>query len=247
MTKSNWYQFRVFNPNRKVHYYATYLLDQGGFGQVWSGVSATGLQVAIKIIKPSSNFLRDWQSWINEQSICLACLEHPHIITTFDQFCSSEGDLVLVMEKAAGSLDDLVSAEELATTFIGHKTSIPPELLVAGYSTHQSDIYQLGLVLLTLLTGSYPIPATATVEQIRQMILAGEPRQAAEGLINKHGKLAEIISIMLRRHETFRYGTVMDVWQELYDEFTRRNHIREIAESWGKQPPPKLPPWLRRK
>jgi len=307
MTKSKWYQFYIFNPVRKVGYYATYLLDEGGFGQVWSGVSTLGLRVAIKIIKRSDNFLRDWQSWINEQRILLLCLEHPHIVTTFDQFCSPEGHLVLVMEKAAGSLDHLISAdkpldplsvcivgtqicsalhhihnlgvvhrdvtlknilwfpdgtfklsdfgiskpgisaEELALTFIGHRTFIPPELLVAGYSTHQSDIYQLGLVLLTLLTGSYPIPANATVEQTRQMILEGAPRQTAERLISKHGKLAEIISVMLRRRHRFRYKTVMAVWRELYDEFRRRNRIREIVEFWKKQPPSKVLPWLRHK
>jgi serine/threonine protein kinase len=52
----------------------------------------------------------------------------------------------------------VVEADELARTLVGHKTFIPPELLASGYSSYQSDIYQLGLVLLALLTGDYPIP-----------------------------------------------------------------------------------------
>ena len=42
-----------------------------------------------------------------------------------------------------------VSGEDFARTFIGYRNAIPPELLTAGYSTTQSDIYQLGIVLLT--------------------------------------------------------------------------------------------------
>lgn len=304
MMPSNWYLFKIYNPIRKVNYYATSPIDEGGFGKVWSGVSSMGLPVAIKIIKPGSSFLKDWSSWVNEQNICLACLSHAHIITTFDQFCSPQNELVIIMEKAECSLERFVSTdkpfdplsiciigtqicsalhhihslgvvhrdvtlknilwfppntfklsdfgiskkgvtpEELAKTFIGHRTFIPPELLIAGYSTHQSDIYQLGLVLLTLLTGSYPIPIDATPEQTRQSIVEGIPRQIAEALISMHGKLAEIMSIMLRRRDIFRYKTAMDVWHELYNEFDRRKRLKDVAEFFEKQPKAILPPWL---
>lgn len=153
---------------------------------------------------------------------------HPNVFKLSDFGISKEG----------------ISPEELAKTFIGHRTYIPPELLVARYSTHQSDIYQLGLVLLTLLTGSHPVPDDADVKQTKDIILSGEPREIAEGLVSKYGKLAEIISIMLRRRDKFRYKTAMDVWNELYKEFESMNRTREIMEHILKTPPQKLPPWL---
>lgn len=307
MTQSGWYELYVVNPIRKVRYYAISMIDEGGFGKVWSGISGTGLSVAIKIIKPSSNFLRDYTSWYTEQDICLKCLNHAHIITTYDQFCSKDGKLIIVMEKAGGSLKEIVkdrnyfnpmavcaigtkilsaldyihslgiihrdvtlknilwfpdgnfkltdfgiskkgvSIEEFAKTFIGHKTYIPPELLLAGYTSYQSDIYQLGLVLLTLLTGDYPIPMDATVEDTRKMILEGTPRKIAESLISKYGRLAEILSIMLRRRDKYRYKTALDVWNDLYKEFNRQKKLKEIAEWLKKQPNPDLPPWISSK
>ena len=304
MTQPRWYNFYVLNPTRRVRYYAIYAIDEGGFGKVWSGILETGIPVAIKIIKPSSDFLRDFTSWFTEQDICLKCLTHHHIVTTFDQFISKDGHLVLVMEKASGSLEDLlnngnpfepmwvciigtqilsalhhihsigvihrdvtlknilwfpggifkladfgiskkvVSVDELARTFIGHKNFISPELLSAGYSSYQSDIYQLGLVLLTLLIGKDPIPMNATVEETRRMIIEGIPRQVAESLINKHGRLAEILSVMLRRRDAWRYKTAIDVWSDLYNEFDQRKRLEEIVERLRRQPHPKLSPRL---
>lgn len=307
MANSSWYQFYVHNPIRNLDYYAINPIDEGGFGKVWNGVTADGLPVAIKIIKPSSDFLKDWDFWINEQNIFLRCLLHPHIICTFDQFVSTNNELVIIMEKAECSLKRFVSSErpldplsicsigtqichalhhihsigvvhrdvtlknilwfppntfklsdfgiskqgvspeELARTFIGHRTFIPPELLLAGYSTHQSDIYQLGLVLLTLLVGAYPISLDATLEQTKQLILDGVPRTIAEGLVGQHGKLAEIIAKMLRRRDRFRFVNIMEVWQELYSEFKNRNRLKEIADFLKNQSQTNLPPWLKQK
>ena len=304
MTQSKGYKFYIPNPSRQIHYYAIYAIDEGGFGQVWSGISGTGVSIAIKITKPTLDPLRDLKSWFTEQYIHLKCLNHPHIVRTFDQFISPEGALVIVMEKAEGSLENLVcngklfdpmevcaigtqilsaldyihklgvihrdvtlknilffpngvfkladfgiskqdiAKNELARTFIGQKTFIPPELWSLGYSSQQCDIYQMGLVLLTLLTGRYPIPANATVEETRRMILEGIPRQIAESLINNHGRLAEILSIMLRRRDAWRYKTAMDAWNDLYKEFEQRKKLKEIAESLWKQLPPQLLPRL---
>lgn len=56
MIETKGYKFSIFNPLRKVHYYAICPLDEGGFGKVWLGVTENNLPAAIKIIKPSSNF-----------------------------------------------------------------------------------------------------------------------------------------------------------------------------------------------
>lgn len=298
------YIFSLFNPVRQVKYFATVSLDEGGFGQVWHGLTAQGLQVAIKVIKQSSDFNRDFSSWLTDQQVHLMCLNHPYVVTTFDQFISTDGKLVIVMERGGGSLDALlkqgikwsdksicaiatqilsalhyihgfgvvhrdvtlkniiwfnggvfklcdfgiskqnVQPGEYARTFIAHKSYIPPELLTAGYTTHQSDIYQLGLVLLTLITEQHPIPEAATLEITRKMILDGLPRQITEALIPTHGRTAEIISIMLRRRDAYRYQTVADAWTDFEAEFRKQESIEHIIKSL---PTPKglsLPPWL---
>lgn len=96
MAEPKWYKFSFFNRFRSITYYAVSPIDEGGFGRVWSGISSIGVPVAIKIIKKTKNFLKDWDLWINEQNICLMCLKHEHIIQTFDQFCSPKGDLIRV-------------------------------------------------------------------------------------------------------------------------------------------------------
>lgn len=277
----------IFNPIRNKSYFAIYPLDEGGYGKVWHGVMDNNFPVAIKVFKPSSDVHRDQERWLNEQHLYLKYLQHPNIITTFDQFCSTSGELIIVMERAEGSLEDyirnrksndpltvcsigcnilnaldhihkshvvhrdvslknilwfkdgkvkladfgiskeFVSSDEFARTFIGHPAFIPPELLMKKYSNYQSDIYQLGVVLLTLLIGYYPISLTALPAAANQMILDGLPRQIAESLIVQHGQLANIISKMLRRHNEYRYKTVMDVWQELYTEYNRIQEVRK--------------------
>ncbi|MDJ0732761.1 MAG: serine/threonine-protein kinase [Nostocaceae cyanobacterium] len=277
MNSSLCYTFLLTNPARQITYYALNKLGEGGFGSVWNGVTDARVPIAIKIIKPSSDPARDFLNWLNEQNILLQCLDHPHIVDCYDQFVCDDGSLVIIMEKAEGSLDNFLKLngpcdptlicsigiqlclalkhihdlqlihrdltlrnilwfsdgrfkiadfgiskqtappEELARTFIGFKNAIPPELLNFGYSTYQSDIYQLGLVLLTLLTGSDPIPLNASREKTYQMINDGVPRQIAESLISNFGcgRLAKIISIMLRRRDCWRYKDVSEVQIDL--------------------------------
>jgi hypothetical protein len=56
------FQFYLFNVIRQVKYYAVTSFDKGGFGQVWMGVTAQGLPIAIKIFKPTSDFQRAFSS-----------------------------------------------------------------------------------------------------------------------------------------------------------------------------------------
>jgi serine/threonine protein kinase len=298
------YAFWLFNPERQVKYFAISLIDEGGFGQVWYGVTAEGLPIAIKIIKPTADYIQDFSTWFTDQQVHLMCLNHTYIVTTFDQFVSTDGKLVLVMEHGGGSLESMLNQQvkftnksicaiatqilaalhyihnlnvvhrdvtlkniiwfnggifklcdfgiskpnvqpgEYARTFIGHKSYIAPELLYAGHTTHQSDIYQLGLVLLTLKTGKHPIPLNATTEQTRQMILDGIPRRIADSLIATHGRIAEIISIMLRRHDVYRFSNAMEAWKEFEKEFKNQENIEQIINSLTKPMGINLPPWL---
>jgi eukaryotic-like serine/threonine-protein kinase len=111
-----------------------------------------------------------------------------------------------------------VTHEEMARTFIGYSSYIPPELLRRGYSRQQADLYQLGVVLLTLMLGVSPIDESLPQQQIYDQILAGVPRQRAEALIAAagiNGELAKVVAIMLRRHDEYRYASAVEVHNEL--------------------------------
>lgn len=102
------YAFAFHNPARAVWYFCTDRLGGGGFGEVWRGFMSTGLSVAVKIWRPSSDPQRDLAGWQNEQALYLKCLAHPHIISSYDQFVTDQGLLLIVMELAEGSLESLV-------------------------------------------------------------------------------------------------------------------------------------------
>ena len=111
-----------------------------------------------------------------------------------------------------------VTHEEMAQTFIGYSSYIPPELLRRGYSKQQADLYQLGIVILTLMLGTSPIDERLPPPQIYEQILAGVPRQRAEALFaagGADGELAKAVAILLRRHDEYRYASASEVYHEL--------------------------------
>jgi len=118
-----------------------------------------------------------------------------------------------------GIAKNTVTSEELAKTLIGHHSYLPPELLRHGFSRQQSDFYQLGIVLLTLMTGKSPIAEWLSPQQAFQQILQGVPRQIADSLIRfgkEYGELAKVVSVMLRRREIYRYKSAGEIYKELY-------------------------------
>ncbi|ELR18010.1 serinethreonine protein kinase, putative [Acanthamoeba castellanii str. Neff] len=89
-----------------------------------------------------------------------------------------------------------------AYTNIGRPYDVAPELIVAGYTTHQSDIYQVGLVLYYLYRGT---PALGPEDgPSSQAIATGLARHRAESLAR-----------MLRRRADWRFRDSMEVWTEL--------------------------------
>jgi serine/threonine-protein kinase len=117
-----------------------------------------------------------------------------------------------------GIAKNTVTSEELAKTLIGHHSYLPPELLRHGYSRQQSDFYQLGIVLLTLMTNKSPIDEWLSPQQAFQQIMNGVPRQIADSLIpygGEYGELAKVVSVMLRRREMYRYKSAMEIYRAL--------------------------------
>jgi serine/threonine-protein kinase len=93
-----------------------------------------------------------------------------------------------------------------------HHAIMAPEILASGYTSRQSDIYQVGLLLYSMLTGSSAIDTTAPYEELLRQVRVGEPRRKAEALGTP---LGNIIAQMVRRREAYRYGSAREVWADL--------------------------------
>ena len=90
---------------------------------------------------------------------------------------------------------------------------LTPELVTAGYTTTQSDLYQFGLLMFQMHTGHPALdqPDQAQPDLTRQ-IAEGTPRQKAESLGTPLGK---VIAKLLRRRDTYRYQSARQVWDDL--------------------------------
>lgn len=89
---------------------------------------------------------------------------------------------------------------------------LTPELVTAGYTTTQSDLYQLGLLLYHMHTGFEAIDVTAPYPEITRQISEGTPRQKAEALGTP---LSQVIAKLLRRRDAYRYQSAREVWEDL--------------------------------
>jgi serine/threonine protein kinase len=83
----------------------------------------------------------------------------------------------------------------------------PPETLNPAFGPldYRSDVYQAGLLFLSVLLGE---EQTFTVEEI----LAGRPRELAEALPSP---AAEVVARMLRRHVEHRPPTALNAWRDI--------------------------------
>ncbi|CAH8459029.1 unnamed protein product [Dicrocoelium dendriticum] len=98
-------------------------------------------------------------------------------------------------------------AEALASAFIGMRTYMAPERLTGEPFGSPSDIWSLGLTLMELAIGRYPIPAVDPVDFVRtfapdlesnmvehwRAARTGEPLPALEGgILNEHMSIFEL-------------------------------------------------------
>jgi serine/threonine protein kinase len=154
----------------------------------------------------------------------LSALEHIHLQNVIHRDVTPKN--ILAFQGSIYKLSDFGIAKntlytgELERTLIGWSLYRPPEFLIPGrhYSSLKSDLYQLGLILLTLMLGESPISPNLSQQQIDQQIISGIPRQKAEALVRsggKAGQLAMVISIMLRRRDEYRYSSAWEVRNNL--------------------------------
>jgi serine/threonine-protein kinase len=93
-----------------------------------------------------------------------------------------------------------------------HHTIMAPEILASGYTSKQSDLYQIGLLLYWMVTGVPPIPDGLAYDSLMRYVAEGEPRRRAEAVGTPLGAL---IAKMLRRREQYRYTSAREVWADL--------------------------------
>jgi serine/threonine protein kinase len=125
--------------------------------------------------------------------------------------------LLTELERPVTKLADFGISQELqgkgfARPNIVHHAIMAPEVVATGYTSRQSDLYQIGLLFFWMITGhpalDYAVPYTELVRQVTE----GTPRARAEAL---NTPLGHIIAKMLRRREAYRYASAHEVWQDL--------------------------------
>lgn len=93
-----------------------------------------------------------------------------------------------------------------------HHRIMAPEILASGYTTKQSDLYQIGLLLYWMVVGESAIPLDVGYRELVRIVSSGEPRSRAEAM---GSQLGNVIAKMLRRRDAYRYVSAREVWSEL--------------------------------
>ena len=89
---------------------------------------------------------------------------------------------------------------------------LTPELVTAGYTTAQSDLYQLGLLMYQMHTGQPAMDVSVPYPEIARQIAEGTPRKKAEALGTAAG---QVIAKLLRRRDAHRYQSAREAWDDL--------------------------------
>lgn len=122
-----------------------------------------------------------------------------------------QGDKLICKISDLGIAQDLYGQHAVRPPIVHHRI-MAPEVVAGGYTTKQSDLYQLGMLMYAMHTGEYPIDFSAGYDDIIRQIKEGVPRMKAEALGTPIGQIA---SVMLRRQEQYRYTSPAQVWEDL--------------------------------
>ena len=116
-------------------------------------------------------------------------------------------------------LTDFGVAHQLDTNSVWFRPQVAnpkiltPELVTAGYTTTQSDLYQLGLLMYHMHTARPALDGTNTQHpDYTRQIAEGAPRKRAEALGTPIG---QIIAKLLRRRDAYSYHSALEVWEDL--------------------------------
>lgn len=122
-----------------------------------------------------------------------------------------QGDQLTLKLSDLGIAQELSGQLSVRPQLVQHRI-MAPELVAGGYSTKQSDLYQLGLLMYEMHTGEYPLDTAQSYDAMLEQIKQGVPRLKAEALGTPIGTIA---SVLLRRNEQYRYTSPAQVWEDL--------------------------------
>lgn len=142
--------------------------------------------------------------YLNDNEIVHNDLHAGNILVT-------QGDRITLKISDLGIAQELHGAPSARPALVHHRI-MAPEVAAGGYTTKQSDLYQLGLLMYFMHTGEPAIDFSLGYEEIVSQIREGVPRVRAEALGTP---LSGIISVMLRRQEQYRYASPIQVWEDL--------------------------------
>ncbi|MBL7130893.1 MAG: serine/threonine protein kinase [Candidatus Omnitrophica bacterium] len=92
-----------------------------------------------------------------------------------------------------------------------NRAIICPDLIRFGFTIPQSDLYHVGLILLSLKLGQPPIDPKTEFKEIQRLCLEGHPRKLTESL---NCPLGDKIAVLLRRRAEYRYRSAIDAWND---------------------------------
>jgi eukaryotic-like serine/threonine-protein kinase len=122
-----------------------------------------------------------------------------------------QGDELVLKLSDLGVAQELSGQQAVRPAMVQHRI-MAPELVAGGYTTKQSDLYQLGLLMYEMHTGEYPIDTSQGYDAMLRQIQEGVPRLRAEQLGTPIGS---VVSVLLRRTEQYRYTSPAQVWEDL--------------------------------
>jgi serine/threonine-protein kinase len=123
----------------------------------------------------------------------------------------THGDRPQVKLSDFGISNDLRGAPAVRPSVV-HHSIMAPEIIASGYTSKQSDLYQVGLLLYWMLTGVPAVPSDAKYDALLRFVAEGQPRKRAEAIGTPFGAL---VAKMLRRREQYRYTSAREVWADL--------------------------------
>ena len=122
-----------------------------------------------------------------------------------------QSDRPIVKISDFGISTELQGAPAVRPTLV-HHAIMAPELLAAGYTSKQSDLYQLGIMMFWMIAGEPPMPLHVDYATILRQIADGLARYRAEQLGTAYGA---VVAKLLRRREAYRYTSAREVWSDL--------------------------------
>jgi serine/threonine protein kinase len=110
-----------------------------------------------------------------------------------------------------GISHELKGAPAVRPNVVHHKI-MAPEVVASGYTSKQSDLYQIGLLMFWMVTGEPAVPQNVPYAELVRVVGEGIPRRRAEQIGTPLGAL---IAKMLRRRDAYRYTSAKEVWADL--------------------------------